>query len=294
MTDLLQRVADGPVAADCGIGTQLLARGLKPGASPEAWNLDRPEKLTEIARAAFTAGAELVTTNTFGGSVFRLRAYELEDRCDEINRSGVQAVRTAVGQSAVVLASLGPSGEILSPVGTLEPAELRRGFEQQAAAFLGAGADAVCVETMTDLTEATIAIEAVRSAAPGLPIIATMTFDSTPRGFFTVMGVSLAQGLDGLAAAGADLVGSNCGHGMATMVDLARQARPLTELPLVVQANAGMPEYRGGEVVYPETPEDFAAAAIELLDIGVSVIGGCCGTTPEHVRAVRQVVDRHR
>ena len=158
-------------------------------------------------------------------------------------------------------------------------------------ALAAAGADLVCIETMTDLNEAVLAVRAARKVAPGLPVVATMTFEQTRRGFFTVMGVSIEQAVAGLGEAGADVLGSNCGNGSDVMVEIAREFRARTRLPLAIQPNAGLPETRGGAVVFPEDPAFMAGRARLLLEVGVAIIGGCCGTTPDHVRALRAVVD---
>ena len=291
MTALLERLRSGAVlVGDGALGTLLMTRGLRPGAAPEALNLTRPEVLEEIARLYVEAGADLVTTNTFGGSPARLRRYGLEDRTEEINRAAVEAARRAAGERAYVSASIGPSGHVLKPYGDGDPGEIAAGYERQIRALAEAGADLVCIETMTDLAEAVLAVRAARAVAPELPVMATMTFEQTPRGFFTVMGVSVEHAVRGLSAAGADILGSNCGNGSAIMVEIAREFRARTDRPIAIQPNAGLPEPRGGTTVYPETPEFMAEQAKALVKLGVAIVGGCCGTTPEHVRAVREVV----
>lgn len=295
MRDLLERLRSGEVVvADGAWGTMLMARGLEPGRPPESINLTRPEILVDIARLYLEAGAEIVTTNTFGGSPARLRTYGLERETEAINRIGVEAARRAAGDCAYVSASVGPSGRMLKPYGDADPDDLAGGFERQIRALAGAGADLICVETMTDLAEAALAVRAARVVAPQLPVMATMTFDRTRRGFFTVMGVSVEQAAAGLAAAGAQIVGSNCGHGIEAMVEIAREFRARTDRPVAIQSNAGLPEPRAGGVVYPEGPEFMASRSAALVECGVSLIGGCCGTTPEHIRAIRQMVDGMR
>jgi len=295
MPDLRERLAAGDlVVGDGAWGTMLIARGLRPGTAPESWNLERPEVLQEIAALYAEAGADFVTTNTFGGSPVRLRAYGLDDRADAINRAAVEVVRAAVGARALVAGSVGPCGEILKPYGDGDPDEISEGFARQAAALAAAGADLVIVETMTDLTEARLAVEAARRVAPALPVVATMTFDRTRRGFFTVMGVSVAQAVAGLTDAGADVVGSNCGNGIEAMLEIAREMRVHADGPLAIQANAGLPESKAGALMYPESPEFMASWVPALVDAGVRIVGGCCGTTPDHVRAIRAEVDRTR
>ena len=291
MKSLLGRLAAGEVLIGDGAwGTLLMTRGLEPGEAPEAINLSRPEVLEEIARLYVEAGADLVTTNSFGGSPARLRRYGLDGRTEEINRAAVEAVRRAVGARAWVSASVGPSGHVLKPYGDADPAEIGAGFERQIRALAEAGADLVCIETMIDLAEAMLAVRAARAVAPALPVLATMTFERTRRGFFTVMGASVEQAARELGEAGADILGSNCGNGSEVMVEIAREFRVHTGRPIAIQPNAGLPEPRGGETVYPETPQFMAEQARALVQAGVNIVGGCCGTTPEHIRALRAVV----
>lgn len=293
MRDLRARLGAGEVLVGDGAwGTMLMARGLRPGESPEAINLTQPEVLEEIAAQYVDAGADLITTNTFGGSPARLRQYGLDDRTEAVNRAAVEAVHRAARGRAYVSASVGPSGHLLKPYGDGDPAEIGAGYERQIRALVDAGADLICVETMTDLAEAILAVRAARSVADHVPVMATMTFDKTRRGFFTVMGVSIQQAVAGLTEAGADILGSNCGHGSETMVEVALGFRALTTRPIAIQPNAGLPEHRDAGLVYPETPEFMAGRAREFVAAGVAVIGGCCGTTPAHVRALRAVVSQ--
>ncbi|MHC4427487.1 MAG: homocysteine S-methyltransferase family protein [Planctomycetota bacterium] len=279
---------------DGAMGTMLMQRGLRSGECPEAINLDRPEVLEEIAGLYLKAGADVIETNTFGASPAALARYGLDDRVETINEAAVRAVRSVVGQRAYVAASCGPSGRLLKPYGDADPEDLYAGFQRQMASVIGAGVDAIFVETMIDLAEAVLAVRAAREASPTIPVAATMTFDATPRGFFTVMGVSVEKAASGLREAGADAIGSNCGNGIDTMVEIAAAFRECSEMPLIIQSNAGLPVADGGAVVYPETPEFMAARCADLLSAGVSIIGGCCGTTPEHTRALRAVIDAHK
>jgi 5-methyltetrahydrofolate--homocysteine methyltransferase len=288
----LDRIADGEVlVADGAMGTMLIARGLPPGACPEEWNLTRPEVLEEIAALYLETGAEIITANTFGASPMKLAPYGLADRTEEINAAGVAAARRAVGDRAYVLGDVGPSGRLLKPYGDADPDEVYESFKRQVSALVSAGVDVMFVETMTDLNEATLAVEAIKAVSSYFPVVATMTFDETPKGFYTIMGVSVEDAASGLVAAGADVVGSNCGNGIENMVKIAREFRAHTDLPLIIQSNAGLPETVDGELVYRETPEFMAARVKDLLDAGISIIGGCCGTTPEHIQAIHAAVD---
>ncbi|MCP4231082.1 MAG: methionine synthase [bacterium] len=292
MRDFRDRLLDyKPLVGDGAMGTMLFERGLKPGECPEKLNLTNPDILEDTAGRYLDAGAEIIQTNTFGGSPLKLAQYSLDDKTGEINRAAVKAVRIAVGGRAYVSGSVGPTGKLQKPYGDAEPEDIRATFERQIAALAGAGVDVICIETMTDINEAVLAVEAVKAAAPETPVMATMTFDATPKGFYTIMGVGIKQSVERLTEAGADVIGSNCGNGIETMVGIARDIVARTDLPVIIQSNAGLPEVVNGETVYNETPEFMAEKAKALLDIGVSVIGGCCGTTPEHIRALRYMVD---
>jgi 5-methyltetrahydrofolate--homocysteine methyltransferase len=293
MVPFLQRLQRGPaVVGDGAWGTLLMERGLEPGRCPETFNLERPELLTEIGSLYLEAGAEILTTNTFGASPLKLEPYGLDSRAEAINRAAVEALRAIAAGRAWISASVGPTGAILKPYGDADEDAVYGSFQRQIEALAEAGADLLCVETMIDLREASLAVQAARNVAPELPVMATMTFDSTPRGFYTVMGVNVEQAARGLRDAGADVVGSNCGNGSETMVEIARAFRDRTSLPLIIQPNAGLPQNRGGQVVYPESPAFMADQALELLGLGVAVIGGCCGSTPDHIHEIRRRIDR--
>jgi 5-methyltetrahydrofolate--homocysteine methyltransferase len=295
MAHLLERLKNGEVLVGDGAwGTQLMARGLPAGQPPEWFALERPEVIEEVARLYVEAGADLVTTDTFGGSSFRLKLHGLEAERERVNRQAVEAVKRAVAGRAFVSASVGPSGQLLEPYGDTSPDAVEAAFAEQVAVLAAAGADLVCVETMSDLVEATRAVRAAKAVAPRLPVMATMTFERTPRGFFTMMGVSIERAVAGLAAAGADVVGSNCGTGIEDMLEVARAMAKATALPIAIQPNAGLPVTRDGALVYDETPETMAARVPELLETGVAIVGGCCGTTPDHTRAIRRCVDSWR
>jgi len=292
MKPLLDRLqAKEILVADGAMGSFLFQRGLKSGESPESMNLISPEVLVEIADLYFNAGADIVQTNSFGGSPLKLAQYGLYNKTEEINRIAAQCVRQIVGENAYVSGSCGPTGKMLKPLGEVEADEMREGFQRQIKGLVNGGVDIICVETMTDLTEATLAVKAAKSVAPDMPVMATMTFDPIPRGFFTIMGVSIEQAAKGLADAGADLVGSNCGNGLEKMIQIAREFREATDLPIIIQSNAGKPEMKEGELYYPEDPAFFGNKVKDLVQAGVSIIGGCCGTTPEHIQAIRQAVD---
>ncbi len=275
---------------DGAMGTMLFGSGLKPGECPEILNLNQPEVIANIARRYHAAGADIINANTFGGSPMKLQQYDLDARIEEINRAAVRAAREAVGDNAYIAGSVGPSGEILKPYGEADPEDLLKGFTVQIKTLTEAGVDLILIETMTDINEAKIAIEAASTVTTEVPIAATMTFDPTPKGFYTVMGVNIETAARELTSAGADIVGSNCGNGSENMVKIAEGFREHTDLPILIQSNAGLPETRNDQLLYPETPEFMAERVERMLDLGVSIVGGCCGTTPDHIRAFREVI----
>ena len=295
MENLLKRLRRGDVlVADGAMGTMLMRRGFKPNECLESISLSQPKILQEIAGEYLNAGAEIIQTDTFGASPLKLELFSLADKTEEINRAAVEAVRKAVGKRAYVSGSCGPTGKLLIPYGDTAPEQIYQSAQRQMRALINAGVDVICVETMTDITEATLFVRAAKSVSPSLPVMATMTFDRTPKGFFTIMGVTIEKAIEELTRAGADIVGSNCGHGIEMMTKIAREFKIRTTLPVIVQSNAGLPEIVDGGPVWAESPEFMADKARQLLDLGVSIIGGCCGTTPEHIRAIRGMVDAAR
>jgi 5-methyltetrahydrofolate--homocysteine methyltransferase len=283
--------AGKPIVLDGAMGTALLAMGTPPGLCPEALNLSHPDWIAGVHRGYLQAGADLLLANTFGASPLKLAPYGLEPRTEEINLRAVNLLRDAAKGRVWLGASIGPSGRLLLPHGDADPAEVKAGFRRQARALALAGVDAFVVETMTDLAEALLALEACREAAPGIPVLVTLTFDETPRGHRTLMGQSVDRCAEALERAGADAVGSNCGIGIESMVAVARRFREATALPILIQPNAGLPVQDLGRWVYPQTPEFFSSYASSLLEAGATLLGGCCGTTPDHIRALRRVVD---
>ena len=289
MTGLLHELvrARGVVVGDGGIGTMLQQAGLEGGEVPEVWNVERPEDVGAIHRAYAQAGAAYLTTNTFGGSAPRLQMHGLEDRVHELNRAGARIAREAVGDSgALVAGSVGPTGELLEPLGLLTADEARAHFAEQVRGLADGGADMIVIETLSDLGEIQAAVAGARDAAPGLPIMATMSFDVH---LHTMMGVSPRQAVRELAAIGVDAAGANCGRGLDEMLSVMREMvenRPGSIL-LASQSNAGLPHFVGGEMRYDATPQDMAAHALRMRDLGVQIVGACCGSTPDHVASMR-------
>jgi len=277
------------VVTDGAWGTELQARGLASGEFPDAWNLSHPEQVADVARSYVKAGSEIILTNTFGANRLRLASHDLAAQGAEINRLGVEISRQAAAGRASVFASIGPTGKMLMS-GETDPDELRAAFDEQASALARAGADALVVETMADLAEALPAVKAAH--ATGLPVVACMVFDSGKNKDRTMMGTTPEQAAEALAEAGADVIGANCGVGIAGYVTICQRLHAATDRPVWIKANAGLPELVDGRIVYRTTPQTFASYAKALVDAGVSFLGGCCGTNPEFIRALGQEMKR--
>ena len=288
---LIQKLIErGPAITDGAWGTQLQARGLEPGEAPDLWNLTHPKEVAQVGRAYVEAGSAIILTNTFGANRIRLSDSGSADLVKEINKAGVALSREAAGKDALVFASLGPSGKLLMN-GDVNEDELLAAFTEQAEALASAGPDALVIETMQDLAEAKLAIAAARTT--GLPVVASMVFDSGKEKDRTMMGTTPEQAADGLAKAGADVVGANCGQGIAGFVAICARLKAAAEgRPVWIKANAGLPQMRDGKAVYATTPEEFASHVPAVLAAGASFIGGCCGTAPEFIREIRRVLRR--
>jgi methionine synthase I (cobalamin-dependent) len=288
MNTLLEELlARAPLVTDGALGTQLQARGLEAGECPDTWNLSRPDRVEEVARAYVEAGSDIILTNTFRANRLALAGYGLADKTEEINRAGVELARRAAAGHARVFASVGPSGKMLA-TGDVSEEELRTAFSQQVQALAEAGAEGIAIETMTDLAEAKLAVAAARDV--GLPVVASMVFDSGKDKDRTMTGVTPEQAAQELTAQGADVIGANCGLGIAGYVPICRRLRASTDRPIWIKPNAGLPEMVEGRVVYKTTPQEFAAFVPALLEAGASFVGGCCGTGPEFVRAMKEAV----
>ncbi len=277
------------VLLDGAMGTELFAAGLKQGRAPEWWNLEHPDLVAAVNRSYAEAGSDIVVTNTFGGTPIKLATVGLEGRCAEINAAAVRLAREACGDKTLIAGDIGPSGEFLAPMGTATVEALRDAFTEQARALADAGADLLIVETMYDLREAEVATAA--AAATDLPVISTMTFESKRRGYFTIMGNRIGPSLRALAEAGASAVGFNCNVVPKDMLGMVREANAEVDLPIVAQPNAGQPDVTADGLVYDAEPNTFAAELLEIVEAGARVVGGCCGTSPEFIRAARALLD---
>ena len=291
MKSLLEALRRGrPLVSDGAWGTFLHQRGLQPGECPELWNVTRRADVAAIAESYIAAGADLILTNSFGGSPHKLAAYGLADRAAELNEAAAAISRAAAGDDHFVLGSRGPRGVMLMR-GEGPEDELAAGFATQAAALKRGGVDGLCLETFSALDEACLAIRAAK-AATGLEVACTFTFEKTPAGEFrTMMGVSPEEMVEAVKEAGADIIGTNCGNGLEQMIEIVRAIRRVdAKTPVLVHANAGKPQYVDGKTVFPETPAAMAAHLDALLAAGANIVGGCCGTGPAHIRALAEKI----
>jgi len=274
--------------ADGAWGTELFKLGLTHGNCPEEWNLSHPDVIRKIAENYLAAGSDIILTNTFGANHFQLERYGLGGKVREINKTGAALTREACGEKAVTAASIGPSGKLFI-MGEVSQEELFDAFYEQVQGLKEGGAQWLVVETMTDTGEMEIAVRA--SAAAGLPVVASMTYEKTSSGYHTIMGQTPNDAVDAAVKAGASYIGANCGCGIDSYVEIARVLRSLTQLPVWIKANSGLPELVDGKTVYSMTAGVYASYVKYILEAGVSVIGGCCGTSPEYIKEIRAVVD---
>ena len=291
MKKIIEALKAGKVLVSDGAwGTFLQKKGLKPGECPELWCIDRPGDVQDIAKNYIDAGADMVETNSFGGSSFKLMHYGLAERAAEINEAAARLSRQAAGENCWVIASIGPTGKMLVTEEVTE-AELYEAFKTQAIAFEKGGADAACIETMSDIGEACQAIKAVKENTK-LEVICTFTFEKTAKGDYkTMMGIDPVSAMNAAIEAGADITGANCGNGIERMIEIVKEMRAVNkEIPILVHANAGLPQNVDGGVVFPETPEIMAGLAPKLVAAGANIIGGCCGTTPAHIKAMKEAL----
>lgn len=289
MKNLLEMAQSQIVLFDGGMGTMLQQAGLPIGESPERWNLENPASVGNVHQQYAQAGADVVTTNSFGGHPHKLMSTGLETQAFEINQAAAAIARQAVSQDAFVAGSIGPTGIILM-MGDIDPQELRNGFELQARALVAGGIDLFIIETMSDLEEVSLAFQAIKSVSD-LPVIISMTYEAGKTGYRTLMGADIATAARKIQELGADIIATNCGAGIEPITEIVATLRPLTSLPILAEPNAGLPKLVDGQTVYLETPEMMAQKLPALIQAGASLVGGCCGTTPAHIRSFRKVLE---
>ncbi len=275
---------------DGGMGSMLIARGLKGGEASEKWNIDHPETIQDIHTAYFNAGADIVTTNTFGASSFKLAKMGVKESCEEINRAAIRNAQAAVGPGQYIAGEMGPLGEMFSPMGTMTIEKAKEIYTQQAEIIESEGVDIFIIQTVFDIQEALVALEAVQAVSEK-PVICSLTFNQMKKGFFTLVGNSVDESMKKLRDSGASAVGANCSMGSDIMISLAQKIRQAVEIPVIVQPNAGMAQAgKDGEVFYPEDANFFADNIKKMKDFGVDIVGGCCGTNPDYIRAIKEML----
>ncbi|MFM8621215.1 MAG: homocysteine S-methyltransferase family protein [Candidatus Nanopelagicaceae bacterium] len=287
MSAIYEALEKGILISDGAMGTMLQGKGLTDGGAPELWNVENPTAIEEVLEEYAAAGANLITTNTFGGTRGRLQMHGLEDRLFELNKAGAEIARKVADRhpGCFVMGDVGPSGELMEPMGTMTIDDAKNLFSDQIKALVAGGVDAILIETMSDLQEVEAAVKAAQEVAPSLPIIVTFSFDTNLR---TMMGVKPAVAVKTLAAEGVRIIGANCGRGTDEMRIIAKElteARP-EGIYIITQSNAGLPKLVGGDFIYDGTPEEMAKYAEDMKALGVNVIGSCCGSTPAHTQAM--------
>ncbi|MHC4214025.1 MAG: homocysteine S-methyltransferase family protein [Planctomycetota bacterium] len=304
---LRERICEGAFVLDGAMGTELFARGIEPGTCNDYLNIESPETVLEVHRSYFDAGSDGAVTNTFGANKYVLARHGLADKVREINLAGAGIARKAAGEERYVLGGIGPSGDFLKPLGMLEPEELKEAFAEQVRGLVDGRVDGIIIETMTALDEIAIAVETVKSECD-LPVFASMSFDASENGFRTMMGVDVESAVSKLVSLGVDAVGYNCGTAsLGEYIELAEQFAATVkacgkDVVILAEPNAGKPELIGDKAVYNVSPEEFASAAQKIHQLGVNIIGGCCGTgsvnivggccgtTPSHIGAVAEAL----
>jgi len=291
MRSLIQTLkAKKIVISDGAIGTILQARGLQPGECPELWNITHRSEILTMAKEYIEAGSDMILTNSFGANSLKLKHFGLQDRVAELNRVAAQIAREAAGDDHLVFGSIGPTGVIIM-MGDVSEEEIYDGYFVQTKALKEGGVDGICVETMSAIDEAAIAIRAARDAT-GLEVACTFTFEKTLNNEYrTMMGVTPEEMVKAVKAAGANIIGTNCGNGIELMIEIVKEIRKVDNItPVIVHSNAGKPIVKEGRTIFPETPEFMASKIKELIEAGANIVGGCCGTTPEHIKAIAKVV----
>jgi len=286
--EIQEKVKQKGVVLDGGMGSTLISRGLKGGDCAEKWNIDHPDVIQAIHQAYFDAGAEVATANTFGASSLKLEKMGIEEHLETINTAAINNAKAAAKPGQYVAGDLGPLGEMFSPMGSMTVERAKDIYVNQAGIIAAAGVDLFLIETIFDLNEAMAALAAVQTVS-SKPVFCSLTFNQTKRGFFTLMGNPVEASMQQLRDAGAAAVGANCSLGSDSMIDLAKQIRESVDIPVLIQPNAGMPQTgTDGTALYPEDEIRFAENIKKIRDLGIEIVGGCCGTTPAFIQKIRE------
>jgi 5-methyltetrahydrofolate--homocysteine methyltransferase len=290
MSDIEAKLKEGGILLlDGAMGTQLMLRGIKSGETSETWVLNRPDDVSAIHKSYFDAGADIVLTNTFGATPIKLSHFGLADKAGEINRKAAGLAKSVCPEGKFVAGDIGPTGKLLKPYGDAEEGELFENFRLQATSLKDGGVDLIIIETMMDLKEAETALKAALTT--DLPVFVCVTYDKKKRGYFTMMGNSPEDAVKSLSDLGATAVGANCTIRIGDMVELIKEISAVSTLPVIAEPNAGSPELEGGKPKYVDGPAEFAAKLPDIISAGASIVGGCCGTTPETTKEMRKVID---
>ena len=290
--NFLDLIKENVLLGDGATGTFLQSRGLEPGGCPELMNVEKEEAVLEMADNYFKAGSDFVLTNTFGGSPFMLKKYGYEKNVEEFNRKAAEIAKSVCPENKFVFGSIGPTGEFLEPLGNVTEKEMENGFERQLNGLIEGGVDGIIFETQMAIEELVLGIKTAKRFSK-LPVIGGMVFDKGPRGFFTMMGISPLKAADEIYNAGGDVVATNCGNGSTIIVELAKELVENSKLPVMVQSNAGIPKIKNKKVIYDETPQFMKKNYQALIDTGVSIIGGCCGTNFDHIKEFRSLINEN-
>ncbi len=289
--EIFDQIKERILLLDGGMGTELIKYGLPQGVSSESWNEENPEIVKRVHKSYFDAGSDIVLTNSFGGNQIKLESHGLGERCHELNLAAARLAVEAKPEGKFVAGSIGPTGKFLQPHGEFKEEEFVKAYSIQAKALTEGGVDFLLIETQYDLMEALCALKGARESS-SLPVCVTMTFNINPRGYFTIMGNSAAQCIEEFEKNDVPGVGANCNLNSAEMVDLVKIMREATSLPLIVQANAGQPSISSdGEVIYSQEIEDYVSHIPQMIQNGANLIGGCCGTNPDYIKRMAEVIN---
>jgi len=281
------------LVSDGAMGTMLQENGLNAGHCPEEWNISHPNVISTIYKNYYEAGADIVETNTFGGNLYRLKHNGFEDRIYEFNKAGAEIAKSVCPEGKFVAGSVGPTGEFLQPLGLATISDLENAFEEQIQGLIDGGVDVLFIETMSYTEEINAAVSAAQKIDKYMPLVTSMSIEKSAVGYRTLMGITISEFVEKTINLPISAIGANCGKGPEEMVEIMEEFRNHTDLPLLAQANAGLPETIDDKMIYNETLEQRGELTQILLNRNVNIIGGCCGTNPNHIKAIRNAVDKY-